>query len=113
MFGAGWGEKNTEKFKILELINSNQSLLKINSALIKIIAIKKYIAKYDRRLKDCVGKADKIVLTHIKKVSEVFGLNAALSYLQVTKSFYRSLSKIKKCIFLLQVCAWKNIPISF
>jgi putative transposase len=109
MFGADSGEKNTDRLKMLELINSNDSLLKINRALIKIIAIKTYIARHDQRIKDGVGKADKVVLTHIKKVSEVLGLNAALSYLQVTKSFYRSLCKVKKCSFSsINLCRVKH-----
>jgi putative transposase len=109
MFGNDWSDKNKERLKTLQLIHNNDSLLKINNALLKIIAVKKYIAKYALRIKDGIGKADATVLTHIKKAASILGLNTTLSYLQITPSFYRGLSKIKKCSFsILNLCRVKH-----
>jgi putative transposase len=109
MFGNDWSDKNKERLKTLQLIHNNDSLLKINNALLKIIAIKKYTAKYALRIKDGIGKADATVLTHIKKAASILGLHTTLSYLQITPSFYRGLSKIKKCSFsILNLCRVKH-----
>ena len=105
MFGSDWGSNNRERLETLSVINNNQKLLAINKSLVKIIAIKKYIARYANRIKDGIGQADKIVLKHIKKAAEVLGLNPTLSFIQISLSFYYRLRKPKKCSFsLINLC---------
>jgi transposase InsO family protein len=109
MFGSHWGCNNRQRIETLALINGNETLLAINKTLVKVIAIKKYIAKHIIRIKGGIGNADKIVLTHIKKAATVLGLSTTLSYIQITASFYRALSKPKKCSFsLLNLCRVKH-----
>lgn len=109
MFGSCWNCNNRQHMETLALINSNETLLAVNKALIKVIAIKKYMGKHITRIKDGISKANKTVLAHIKKAATVLGLNTTLSFIQITASFYRVLSKPKKCSFsLLNLCRVKH-----
>lgn len=83
MFGSDWDCQNGERLAILTALNTNKTLLAINNSLIKVIAIKKYITKYTKRIKDGIGQANKIVLKHTKKAAAVLGLNATLSFIQI------------------------------
>lgn len=109
MFGSDWGSSNRKRLETFSVINNNKRLLAINESLVKIIAIKKYIARYANRIKDGIGQADKTVLKHIKKAAFTLGLNTTLSYIQIYSSFYYGLSKPKKCNFsLINLCRIKH-----
>src|ERR1017187_3246326 len=82
-FGFGWYQENKNLFLTLQLITQNKKLLKINRAILRVIAIKALTKKNSVGLPTGIKTARLTVTNNILKVSRVMGLRKTLKYLDI------------------------------
>ena len=100
-FGYDWFVDNKERFATLQQVAASEQLLKINKALIKIIALIKFILANKQRLKDNIGSIPEVVLSHIEKLKPLFGLQKCLRMLRLDYSVYLKWKQKKGCMVSL------------
>ena len=100
-FGYDWFMDNKDRFATLQCVAANEHLLKVNKALIKVIALIKFICINKQRLKDNIGSASEVVLSHIEKLKPIFGLQKCLRMLRLDYSIYRRWRLKKGCMVSL------------
>ena len=96
-FGYDWFCQNQQLFQTLRQVSSNKKLLQINKALIRIVAIKRFITNHAACIKDKLFNTTNTIIGNIAKVCTVFGLTKTLRYLQLPYSAYLKLKKTAQC----------------
>jgi putative transposase len=96
-FGYEWFCQNQQLFQTLKQVSTNKKLLQINIALIRVIAIKRFISKYALQMKDKLFQVPETVIKNISKVSSVFSLANTLRFLQLPYSAYLKLKQKARC----------------
>jgi hypothetical protein len=96
-FGFGWYHENKNLFLTLELITQNKKLLKINRALLRVIALKAFIKKNSAVITTGLSSIKMAAAGNILKVSDVLGLRKALKYLDIDFKQYVNLRKKLSC----------------
>ena len=108
-FGYDWFIDNKDRFATLQCVAANEHLIKINKALIKIIALRRFITSHKQRLKDKAGSAAAVVVNTIEKLKPVFNVKKILHALQMDAKEYRKLRKEKQCsISIFNRCVIKH-----
>jgi hypothetical protein len=97
LFGYEYYCQNLHLFNTLQAVANNKKLLQVNKALLRIIAIRHFIKKYNNQLRLKLFNASATVLHNISKAQSVLGTPITLKLLQLSKQQYRSLLQIKKC----------------
>ena len=90
-FGFGWYQENKNLFLTLELITQNKKLLKINRALLRVIALKAFIKKHSAAIIAGLSSIKMAAAGNILKVSDVIGFRKALKYLDIDFKQYVNL----------------------
>ncbi len=70
LFGHDYFLANRDKFNTLEAVANNYTLLTINKALLKVIALKKYMVANKERLHKGFVNTTAVVVSNIKKIKE-------------------------------------------
>jgi hypothetical protein len=97
-FGFGWYQENKDMFLTLELISQHKKLLKINKALLRVIALRSFIKKHSAALVAAGSSSIKVaVLENIHKVTQVFGLRRALKYIDLDFRNYSKIRSMRSC----------------
>ena len=108
-FGYDWFCQNQQLFQTLRHVSANKRLLQINKALIRIIAIKRFITTYAGSVKQKLLPVTQTTLHNIAKVSSIFGLTKTLRFLQLPYSSYLKLRKTARCnLSPLNLCIVKH-----
>ncbi len=107
-FGYEWFCQNQQLFNTLKQVSSNKRLLQINKALIRIIAIKRFITRYASFVKHKMFSITQTILINIVKTTTVFGLTKTLRFLQLSYSAYLKLKRSARCNSLLNLCIVKH-----
>jgi putative transposase len=108
-FGYDWFCQNQQLFNTLKQVSNNKRLLQINKALIRIIAIKRFIAGYSGCIKNKMTSVTQTILFNINKVTEVVNLSKTLCLLQLPYSAYLKLKKTANCYLSpLNLCIIKH-----
>ncbi|MDR3715635.1 MAG: hypothetical protein P4L51_22725 [Puia sp.] len=97
LVGYDWYMQNRHTFDALQQVATSQKLLKINKALLRVIALQKFIRVYAHRIKDNIYSTGDVVLSNLGKVSPIFGVKKTLRYLQQPYCWYLSLKRKNKC----------------
>lgn len=97
LFGYDWFLQNQSSFTVLQQVFTNKKLLKINRALLRIIALGRFIKKYHTRIKDNIGNAGEAVLNNICKTQQVLPVHMILKCLQLPYPVYLSLKRAAGC----------------
>lgn len=109
MFGHEWYLQNQASFPVLQKVFTNKKLLRINKALLRVIAISRFIKKYQARIKDNIGNAGAVVLKNISKANKDLPVSAILKYIQLPYSAYLRIKRGRKCGHsLLDLCHIKH-----
>jgi hypothetical protein len=109
LFGYDWYLQNQHLFSTLQQVAINKKLLKINKALLRAIALKRFITNYSNRIKKGLGNINSVALFNLSKITAVTGLRTALKYLQLPYAAYLKIRKKQKCISsLLDLCRLKH-----
>jgi hypothetical protein len=108
-FGYEWFCQNQQLFQTLKQVSSNKKLLQINKALIRIIAIKRFITKYAVSIQSKLLSVTQTVLCNITKASPIFGLTKTLRFIQLPYSAYLKLKRTARCnLSVLNSCIVKH-----
>jgi hypothetical protein len=108
-FGYEWFCQNQKLFQTLKQVSANKKLLQINKALIRIIAIKRFITNYTTSIKYRLLSVTQTILFNISKVSSIVGLTNTLRFLQIPFSAYLKLKKTARCnLSTLNLCMVKH-----
>src|SRR5450631_315817 len=70
-FGYGWFQENKHLFYTLQLVSQNKKLLKINTALLRVIAIKAFIKRNSTGIAAGLATVKMTVTSNILKVTQV------------------------------------------
>jgi hypothetical protein len=109
LFGYNWYCNNQELFTVMKKLAENQSLLKINKTLIRIITLIRFIKNNSVLLANRFCSAQKIVLHRIERMSAVWSLAKILKWLNISYSFYQRLRKKYWCtVSPLRLCPVKH-----
>jgi putative transposase len=108
-FGYDWFCQNQDLFQTLRKISSNKKLLQINKALIRVIALKRFITTYATGIKNNLFSVSQTILFNIIKVNSTLGLTKTLRFLQLPYSAYLKLKRTARCnLSPLNACLIKH-----
>jgi hypothetical protein len=108
-FGYGWYQENKNLFLTLQLITLSEKLLKINRAILRVIAIKAFFKKNSVGLDAGLKTARLTAANNILKVSRVIGLTKTLKYLDIDFKQYAKLWKNLSCpVSIYDLCLVKH-----
>jgi putative transposase len=108
-FGYEWFCQNQQLFQTLKQVSSNKKLLQINKALIRIIAIKRFITNYTSCIRENRLTVTQTVIANIAKVTTIFGLIKTLRFIQLPYSAYLKLKQTARCnLSPLHLCMIKH-----
>lgn len=108
-FGFEWFCQHQQLFQTLKLVSTNKKLLQINKALIRVIAIKRFITTQAASIKNKLVSVTQTVLFNIIKVNAVLSLSQTLRCLQLPYSAYLKLKKTARCNWSpLNLCLIKH-----
>ncbi|PZR06930.1 MAG: hypothetical protein DI539_24255 [Flavobacterium psychrophilum] len=93
LFGYDWYLQNQSSFTILQQVFTNKKLLKANKALLRLIALKRFITQYQTRIKDRIGNTASVVVNNIRKVNKELPLQTILKYLRFPYPAYLQLKR--------------------
>jgi transposase InsO family protein len=97
LFGYEWFCSNRELFETIEKITLNKDLLKFNKALIKAIALSRFIIKYKGALYAGLASIRKTVLNRILELAGQWKLSRVLKAINMPYSFFLKIKKSYKC----------------
>ncbi|WP_315814237.1 hypothetical protein [Paraflavitalea speifideaquila] len=97
LFGYEWYLQHQPSFTVMQQVFNNSRLLKINRALLRIIALSRFMDRYQVRIKDKIGSANAVVLDNIAKVAKVLSVATTLRYLQLPAGRYRRMQQTNRC----------------
>jgi hypothetical protein len=96
-FGFGWYQENKNLFLTLQLITQNKNLLKINRALLLVIALKDFLKKNLAAIAAGLSSIKMAIAGNILKVSKVMGLRKSLKNLNIDFKSNTKLGKKLSC----------------
>src|SRR6266700_506057 len=97
-FGYDWFCRNQQLFCTLQQISTHNKLLLFNRALLRIIAIKKFITTYAAWAKDHLFQVPQTIIANISKVVPFLGLLKTLRFLQLPYTSFLKLKQPARCI---------------
>lgn len=95
-FGFEWASRQQQFFETLQQVAGSRKLLRVNIALLRIIAIRRFLHQHASRL-SC-KEVQRVVLDTIGKVCTVIKLPIVLKCLQHSAGWYQRLKKRERCI---------------
>jgi hypothetical protein len=108
-FGYEWFCQNQQLFQTLRQVSSNKKLLQINRALIRIIAIKRFITNYTSCIREKRLVVTQTVIANIAKVTAILGLFKTLRFIQLPYFAYLKLKRSARCnLSSLNLCLIKH-----
>ncbi|MEO8772123.1 MAG: hypothetical protein ABI402_18635 [Ferruginibacter sp.] len=108
-FGYDWYCSNKHLFTTLQEVAVNKKLLSINKALLRVIALQKFLKKYARQIHEKIYHAAATAISNIKKVQGILGQAFTLKLLQFSIRQYWQLRQKMRCKnSLLQLCTQKH-----
>ncbi|NII26638.1 hypothetical protein HB364_16230 [Pseudoflavitalea sp. X16] len=108
LFGYDWYLQHQSSFTIMQQVFTNEKLLQINKALLRVIALTRFLKKYSTRIKEHIGNAGGVVLGNINKNKKVLPLQVILKYLQLPYPAYLQLKRQACRQSLLNLCRLKH-----
>ncbi|MBX3238932.1 MAG: hypothetical protein KIT80_09140 [Chitinophagaceae bacterium] len=93
LFGYDWYCQNRHLFQTLQEIAVSRKLQKINKALLRIIAIQRFVHKYKLLMQSRLSGVNEVVLSNIAKAGKQIGFNFCLKLLRVSRQQYRQLKQ--------------------
>ena len=93
LFGHDWYLQNIDLFNTLQHIAINQNLTKVNRALLRLIAINKFMKAHSFGIKAGRDKVKSVIVYNIQKVSAILSLKATLKCLRMNYDQYLQLRK--------------------
>ncbi len=108
LFGHDWYLQNRHVFDTLQQVASSQRLLRVNRALLQVIALKRFIQKYQHRVKQKMTDTQTVVAVRLEKIAGIMGVKKSLKYLEQSYSWYLELRKPRCRASVLNRCYPKH-----
>lgn len=108
LFGYDWYLQNQPSFTVLQEVFTNKKLLGINKALLRVIALSRFIKKYQVRIKDNIGSISNVVLSNISRLKKELPLSSILKYLQLSYPAYLKLKRQQCKQSIVNLCRLKH-----
>jgi len=109
LFGYDWYCQNQHLFQTLQEVVTSKRLLQLNRALLRIIAIQRFLQRHSSHIRYKIFNAAGTVVVNIRKTQEVLGLALTLKLLQLTQQQYWQLrQKIRCSKSLFSLCTPKH-----
>lgn len=96
-FGHAWAKENEGEFEALKLVAQNKKLLAINKALLRVVAIKRFVETNASKIRAGGWGLKRVVLNSIQKVACIIGVNQTLRYLNFSFHYYTKLKRKVAC----------------
>ncbi|MFT3947195.1 MAG: hypothetical protein QM763_09500 [Agriterribacter sp.] len=93
LFGYDWYCRNLHLFHTLQEIAASSKLQKINMALLRIIAIQRFMHKYKLLMQSRLSAVNTVVLSNIAKAAKQTGFSFCLKLLGFSRQQYRQLKQ--------------------
>lgn len=108
LFGYDWYCRNKHLFDTLHEIAVSKKLLNINKALLRIIALQRFIHKYKLLMRSRLSAVNTVVLDNIEKAGKQIGLSFCLKLLRLSRQHYWQLKQRVCSISPLSLCIPKH-----
>ncbi len=108
LFGYDWYCRNKHLFDTLHEIAVSKKLLKINKALLRIIALQRFIHKYKLLMRGRLSNVNAVVLNNIAKAGKQIGFGFCLKLLQHSRQHYWQLKQRVCSVSPLSLCIPKH-----
>lgn len=93
LFGYHWYCQNQHLFQTLQEIATSKKLQKINKALLRIIAVQRFMHKHKLLIRSRFSGVKEVVLNNIEKAGKQIGFNFCLKAIQFSRRQYRQLKQ--------------------
>jgi putative transposase len=97
LFGYDWYWQNQPLFHTLQAVAASRRLLQLNKALLRVIAIQRFLQRHKTHIRFKMFNAAAAAVTNIQKVQQVLGHGITLKLLQLTHQQYWQLRQKVKC----------------
>jgi hypothetical protein len=109
LYGYDWAMQHQQLFDTLREVSTSRRLLRINTALLRLIALKRFIDRHYTRLKENIPPVRDVVLNNIQKTVGILSLKTTLKYLQQSPRWYSQLRTKQRCpSSLFSLCRIKH-----
>lgn len=109
LYGYDWYLQNQSSFTVMQQVFNNKRLLKINTALIRIIALQRFMQQYQVRIKAKIGTANAVTLDNIAKITDVLPVTKVLKLLQLPYARYLKMRSNNRCSqSIANLCRFKH-----
>jgi putative transposase len=98
LFGSDWCSQNQKQLAVVKQVFENKRLMQINIALLRLLAIKRFMQKHTSALKQGLHNVPQTVYQNIHKVAAVTGLAKALRLLQLPHTAYKKMKQAVRCV---------------
>ena len=97
LYGHEWYLENKQLFGTLQEVAASKQLLRVNRALLRVIALKRFVERYQDRIKGNIFQITEVVINTIHKITEVIGCKATLKYMDRSYGWYLQLRRKLRC----------------
>lgn len=97
LFGYDWYSQNQHLFHTLQQVATCKKLLKVNKALLRIIAIRRFLQHHHTHIRYKLFNAASTVINNIQKVRDTLGIRITLKYLNLSWQQYWQLKQKTRC----------------
>ena len=109
LVGYGWYCEQQPLFTTLQAVATNRQLLRINRALLSVIALQRFMKKYQQQLTAGLSGTVAVAIRGIQKGRIVLGMAFTLKALNISKRFYWHLRQKTRCAAsVLNQCLLKH-----
>jgi hypothetical protein len=108
-FGYDWFKENEQQFKTLKLVAQNKRLLTFNKALLRVIALKRFIENNSDAIRTGRSFVKRVAFDWVQKIANHLGVKKALRFLNLNHQYYSKLKSKAKCVSSqLNICRIKH-----
>lgn len=97
LFGYDWYLQNQYLFHTLQQVAASNKLLRVNKALLRIIALQRFLQQNHIHIRHKLFNAASVAVKNIQKVKDVFGIRITLKYLNLSQQQYWQLKQKTRC----------------
>lgn len=97
LYGYDWYTQNQHTFDALKQIVTHKRLPQINKALLRILALQRFIKVHSHRIKEDIHSINQVVLNNLNRASHILSLRTTLKFLQLPYSSYLRMRRGNRC----------------
>ena len=108
-FGYDWFKENEQQFNTLKLVAQNRRLLSFNKALLRVIALKRFIENNSDAIRTGRSFVKSVAVNWVQKIANHIGVKQVLRLLNLSHQYNSQLKSKAKCVSSqLNICRIKH-----